>query len=362
MGVQATVVRPIGAQVAVVLLAASLLTGGCQSTPSIAVNQAAVAAQRQAAEQERDWLSAALLSTLSQDSAQYRVGRGDLLSLQIFALHSATEPATSEIRVQEDGTITLSLLGAVSVEGLTLAEIEAKLNGLYSPRYIKRPSVSAQVAEYRTRSVMVAGEVVEPGVYELNRRQRTALHALLRAGGITEKASEQVRVVRLVPEQLDAADQQPVPVQRQEFLLHLTQKTHVALEQTAAGFELQEGDVLLVEQEPRRVIFVYGLVNAPGSFEINRNQKMTVLQALAMAGGIRDGVTPHAAVLTPKGSPPGSDGVKIDLGDLTEGKQPDLDMGPGDVLNIGHTAGTRVQAFLWHIFNVGVGTTVPVVQ
>ena len=363
MGVHATVIRPLWVVIAVLLLAIPFI-GGCQSSGSAEqLNRAAFKAQHQAdntsAGNQRDWLSSAVLDTLSRDSYQYRVGTGDLLRLDVFALHSPEESSELLVRVDDSGGIKLPLVGPVSVQGLMLGQIESKLNGLYAPRFIKRPNVSAQIKEYRTRSVMVAGEVEEPGIYDLNRRQTTALHALLLAGGINEKARQQIRVVRIGFDDAAAivAGDETRPVQRQEFVLDLAQRHGVPLDQTAAGFELQEGDVVLVEQESRRLIYVYGLVKKPGIFEINREERVSVLQAVAMAGGIEDGVTPDKAVLTRYDDAPDSKGTKIDLGKLTKGTQPDLEMGPGDVLNIGHNAGTRVQQFFWHVFKVG--TSVP---
>lgn len=359
MGVQATVNRPLWVVIAVLLLAPPF-TGGCQSSGSAEqLNRAAFKVHRQAettaASDKRDWLSSAVLETLSRDSYQYRVGTGDLLRIEVFALHSPDELSELLVRVDDGGGIKLPLVGQVSVQDLMLGQIESKLNGLYAPRFIKRPNVSARIKEYRTRSVMVAGEVAKPGVYELNRRQTTALHALLLAGGINEKARQHIRIVRVGFDDAAAvgAGDETMPVQRQEFLLDLAQRYGVPLEQTAAGFELQEGDVVLVEQESRRLIYVYGLVKKPGIFEINREERVSVLQAVAMAGGIEDGVTPYNAVLTRFDDAPDTEGTKIDLVKLTKGTQPNLEMGPGDVLNIGHNAGTRVQQFFWHIFKVG---------
>ena len=65
----------------------------------------------------------------------YRIGPGDLLELRVFEV----EGLSQTVRVEEDGTITLPLLGRVMVKGLTQEEVVQKLTDLLQAKYVKNP-------------------------------------------------------------------------------------------------------------------------------------------------------------------------------------------------------------------------------
>ncbi len=56
----------------------------------------------------------------------YRVGPGDLLELKVFQVDELSQT----VRVSEDGSITLPLLGRIVIEGLTQEGVVQKLSGL----------------------------------------------------------------------------------------------------------------------------------------------------------------------------------------------------------------------------------------
>jgi len=62
----------------------------------------------------------------------YRIGPGDLLEIKVFEL----EQLNQVVRVSEDGSITLPLLGRVEVEGLTQDGVNQKITGLLHAKYV----------------------------------------------------------------------------------------------------------------------------------------------------------------------------------------------------------------------------------
>jgi polysaccharide export outer membrane protein len=52
---------------------------------------------------------------------EYKIGPKDLLEIKVFELPELNQT----VRVSEDGTITVPLLGQVKIEGLTKDEVEA---------------------------------------------------------------------------------------------------------------------------------------------------------------------------------------------------------------------------------------------
>ena len=109
---------------------------------------------------------------------EYRIGTQDLLEVQVLGIQDLRR----EARVNAKGLIGLPLIGAVRVAGLTQAEAEALIAGLYSKNYLQNPEVSVFVKEFTRQNVTIDGAVAKPGIYPL-KGQTTLLQALANAGG-----------------------------------------------------------------------------------------------------------------------------------------------------------------------------------
>jgi polysaccharide export outer membrane protein len=108
----------------------------------------------------------------------YRIGTQDLLEVQVLGIQDLRRDA----RVNAKGLIGLPLIGAVRVAGLTTAEAEALIAGLYRKDYLQNPEVSVFVKEFTRQSVTLEGAVAKPGVYPL-KGPTTLLQAIANAGG-----------------------------------------------------------------------------------------------------------------------------------------------------------------------------------
>ena len=108
----------------------------------------------------------------------YRVGPNDLLDIEVLDL----ENSKRTVRVNAAGAITLPLIGAVVVAGLTAQELEARLAAKYSEKYMQNPQVSVFIKEFTTERITIDGAVAKPGIYPLT-GQITLLRALALAGG-----------------------------------------------------------------------------------------------------------------------------------------------------------------------------------
>ena len=94
---------------------------------------------------------------------EYRIGTQDLIEVQVLGVQDLRR----ETRVNAKGLIGLPLIGAVRVQGLTAAEAEALIAGLYSKNYLQNPEVSVFVKEYTRQNVTIDGAVAKPGIYPL---------------------------------------------------------------------------------------------------------------------------------------------------------------------------------------------------
>ena len=123
---------------------------------------------------------------------EYRVGPNDLLDIEVLNLDNGKRT----VRVNAAGFITLPLIGAVMVNGLTQQQVEAQVATLYGEKYLQNPQVSVFIKEFTTERITIDGAVSKPGIYPLV-GQMTLLRALALAGGFGQIAnSTEVKVFR----------------------------------------------------------------------------------------------------------------------------------------------------------------------
>lgn len=102
-------------------------------------------------------------------------------------------------QIRSDGCITLPMIGDTQVAGMTTAQIQEKLEGLYSAFY-KDPSVLVTVTDYRSKHIYVYGEVRLVGQQPYTGWQ-TLADAIGSAGGVTNlAATSRVKVIRGDPD------------------------------------------------------------------------------------------------------------------------------------------------------------------
>lgn len=95
------------------------------------------------------------------NNAEYVIGAGDVIEISVWNHPELTK----SIRVRPDGRISFPLAGellASNVKPTVLAE-QVRQNLL---AYLKNPKVSVIVNEYKSKKILVLGEVKKPGLYQ----------------------------------------------------------------------------------------------------------------------------------------------------------------------------------------------------
>ena len=127
----------------------------------------------------------------------YTLGAGDRLRVDIFNVPEYS----GEFYVLGDGAINLPVIGAISVQGMTVQRASSLLTTYFS-RYVKRPIVTISVLAPRPVQFAIAGEVTRAGSYTIpfttdNRKFPSITQAIQLAGGTTQTANlRQVQVRR----------------------------------------------------------------------------------------------------------------------------------------------------------------------
>jgi polysaccharide export outer membrane protein len=194
------------------------------------------------------------------------LGVGDWITLQISG-----QPDATSVYVASDGTINVPLVGNIPVAGVAPVEAASRVaKALKDGGYFVNPSVTAVVTQPNSQFVSVVGEVQTQGRYPITPRTKL-VDLLAQAGGVKETASDIGYVLRS-----DETGQ----VTRHPVSLNVAASTGNA----QSTWTLMGGDSLVV---PRADHFsVVGEVTTPGRYRIEPG--MTIMQALALAGGITE--------------------------------------------------------------------------
>ena len=122
---------------------------------------------------------------------RYLLQPGDVLDIQ----YRYTPEFNQTISVQPDGYISLQIGGDVKVSGRNLNEVRDLILTKARTR-LAAPELTVILKEFQKPYVVVAGEVPQPGKFEL-REKLTAIQAVLLAGGFKDSAkSSQIVVFR----------------------------------------------------------------------------------------------------------------------------------------------------------------------
>ena len=95
--------------------------------------------------------------------------------------------------IDQYGDIELPMIGLIRLSGLTLKDAEKAINVKMS-EYLTYVTVTVKLMSFR---ISVLGEVVNPGIKQIDRNQLTILDALAYSGDLTELANrKKVRLIR----------------------------------------------------------------------------------------------------------------------------------------------------------------------
>lgn len=241
----------------------------------------------------------------------YRIGPHDILAISVFG----HDDLTQLVVVQADGTITYPLVGRLSVADKTPKQLESDLAARLGKSYIRSPQVTVALKEYRSKTVLVAGEIAHPGTYPLAGGM-TIIEIIAKAGPVSAGASAEAIVVRprgdatgpVLPSDLGSASVE---------VLHVNIR---AIEggDLSGNIVLRPNDTVFIPLAPR--VYVSGEVNSPGAYPFSPGT--TVRQILSLAGG-----------LTEDGSPGGIRVVRTVAGKVKETKiRIDDQVQPGDTI------------------------------
>ena len=249
-------------------------------------------------------------STPAPESLQ--ISDGDLLEITVFD----TPELSSRLRVNGHGDVLMPLAGYVHVQGMIATEAaRAIADKLVQQQILLHPLVTVNVAEFSTQGVTMAGEIRGPGVYQL-RGSRTLLDMVTQAGGLGSAASQVISIIHRNDPSKVITVRMNVAVQTPESF-------------AAESYPIQPGDTIFVARSG--IVYVVGDMKTPGGFQVEHNDRLTVLDAIALAGGPTATSKLSDARLIRKGVH-GREEVQLDLKRILYGQGPDMLLQDGDII------------------------------
>lgn len=94
----------------------------------------------------------------------YFLRPGDKLAINIFQEEDLSQ---RELQIDEAGMISLPLVGEVEAAGLSTGQLSRAIETAYAGRYLRDPQANVVILQASKRTVAVEGQVVMPGVYEI---------------------------------------------------------------------------------------------------------------------------------------------------------------------------------------------------
>ncbi|MGH9789111.1 MAG: polysaccharide biosynthesis/export family protein [Candidatus Acidiferrales bacterium] len=268
-----------------------------------------------------------------ETSRDYVIGPGDLLEITVYDAPDLSR----DVRVSSSGVILLPLLPEpVRADGLSPEELAAAIAREFEQRQILRqPQVSVLVKEFKSRPVAVLGAVKKPQMIPVL-GPMTLLEVLSASEGLTDDAGPLIYVTR-------GAQLRELPSNPAEVTEPAPDTPRVAVIQVrelmeaknpAANVPIFAGDAVTV---PRGgIVYVVGAVHKPGGFVLkDRHERVSVLQALALAGYVTPTAKPGDALIVRR--PPGTETeetIPVDVAKILSRKAPDLAMQENDILFI----------------------------
>lgn len=269
---------------------------------------------------------ASLNSSAATAAPAIEIGPGDILDVKVYDIPELS----GQFRVSQTGRIDMPLIHKVKVAGLTADESASMIAHKFkSGGYVLHPQVIVQVTMFLTQGADVMGQVHTPGIYPTLGTRRL-LDMLTLAGGVTPSAGNLVTIIhRKDPHH---------PV-------------YLALAQSAAGYRVQKNPVILpgdtIVVQKSGIVYIMGAVGRPGGYLVNNNERLTLMEAISLAGGTTVTSKMKDVRLIRKVNS-GKEVIRLNLKKIYQGKEADVAINDGDIVFIPTSA---VKAFVYQGFS-----------
>ena len=299
------------------------------------------------------------------------IGRGDVLKVSIAAGLDKDAIVDFLVRVGDDGTALIPQLGHIPLDGLHVMLAEQQIaDACIRGRLYRQPNVTVTMEQQQLNRITVTGGVEDAKVVKLPRGSSYLLQAIIAAGGLGEDAGTRVEI-RRPPDPSAMAAPGPYPgepgvqltggamaaglPQDNLICLNLSEAVH----QPGNNLYLPDGSMVMIEKRQPESVYILGLVKKPAKYDFPVNHDLTVLGAIAEAGGISSDLADKVYVMR---NDPNAEGHKTILVSLSKAKKnsaENIRLQPGDMVSVEHTPATVVSDVITRVIRFGLSASVP---
>ena len=278
----------------------------------------------------------------------YLIGPEDILDIEVFNVPELRKT----VRVSNDGTIDLALIGRVKASGRTAEQLRGQLESQYGASYLQNPQITIFVTEFHAQPVSIIGAVEKPGIYQLTGR-RNLVEMLSLAGGLAKRSSAPAGRTLYVTrrggfQKLPAAEGLEV-VSPEKIQINIQRLLYSHEEEL--NIDVLPRDIISVSKAD--IVYVVGAVRKPGGFMLEDREMVTVMQALAMAEGFFGSPAKSSARVIRRAPDGSRTEIPVDLKKVLNGKAEDVEMAGNDILFVPDSAS---KAGLRRGADVAIGT------
>jgi polysaccharide export outer membrane protein len=283
-------------------------------------------------------------STLPSDvtNPDYVIGPEDVLTIDVFNLPEMKQT----VRVENDGTIAVRLLGPVRAAGLTPIQLKHELETDWGKKYLQDPQVSIFIKKFHAHPVSVVGSVEKPGLYQLP-GSRSLVQVLAMAGGLVRSSQAGPGAGRYLYITRPSGFDNLEPMDGAELVAPNKLKVNIK----KLLFNNGDGPNVMIRPKdqiivPRAgVVYVVGDgVMHPQKIILEDQDNITVLEALAEAAGLAPLASKNKARIIHRSEGGAVHERIVNIGNILKGKAPDPSLSSNDVLFVPRSLGRSTES------------------
>lgn len=256
--------------------------------------------------------ASALPAQVDGAARSYRIGPRDQVQIRVEELSDLD----SDVTVADDGTIELPIIGPLAASGMTEDELALRLRGRLQSEGLRRATVSVKVTAYRSRPVSVLGAVEDPGNHFVPGRA-SLMEILLNAGGLSTDNGGEIYIRRQAENGL--TDQ-----------VRISARALIEEGDPDVNIPIFAGDTINVPMAREVTIHFLGEVANAGSLTFRSNQRVTLLTALARAGGLLETAAKKIRIIRQREASRSE--TTVDYRQILSGETPDPLLEDGDLI------------------------------
>ena len=210
---------------------------------------------------------------------EYRIGAGDILEIRFWQ----DDGLNTDVRVNEDGKITIDIIGEIDVAGKTTNELQTDIITQMSRLNARVSQVVVRVTEFQYQHIFFKGQITTSGKHTFEKIPD--LWTLINeAGGITEYGDlSRVTIIRGGDEagKIEIVDvAKAIKEGKLDKLPKIKRQDTIEIPRNSAN--LPSGEIAQ-QIGMKKQYYVIGAVNTPGPQIFEEN--IDIMEALALAGG-----------------------------------------------------------------------------